>query len=96
VNGSLVELITEMIVDHRFTYTENDVASGDVMINTAHNALGTRVRAHGRSHNRQKVVTVASLPVVKRDRNETRGGRRRKEGKKLGDCWEEREVGYTC
>jgi hypothetical protein len=80
VNG-LLSLITDMTGDHRTTYAENNVPSDDVIINAAHDALGSRVRAHRRIHDRQKVVTVASLPVVKRDRNEKRWGRRRMGGK---------------
>ena len=60
---------------HRTTYAENNVPSDDVIINAAHDALGSRVRAHRRTHDRQKVVTVASLPVVKRDRNEKQVGK---------------------
>ena len=66
-------LITDKTVDHRSTYTEDNVSSSDVIINTAHDALGSRVWAHCRIHDRQRVVTVASVPVVKRDRNENRG-----------------------
>ena len=75
-------LITDMTVDHACTYAENNVSSSDVIIGAAHDALGSRVWAHGRSHDRQKVVTVASLPVVKRDRNEKKGEdvERRKDG----------------
>jgi hypothetical protein len=90
-------LITDMAGDKRNTYAENNVPSDDVIINAAHDALGSRVRAHRRIHDRQKVVTVSSLPVVKRDRNGKRWGKDvEREEKTLGDCWEEKRVGYTC
>lgn len=50
-----------MIVDRRFTYAEDDVPSSDVIVNMAHNAVVVWVRADSRSHDRQKLVTVASL-----------------------------------
>ena len=51
MDGSL--LITDMAVDRRSTYAEDDVSSVDVIVRMADDTLVTWDRADGRSHDRQ-------------------------------------------
>ena len=88
-------MITTPQPDHKFTYAEDDVSSGNVILRMAHGALAeqARVRAHGRTHDRQK---LASRVVNRGESPKKGGGIRRREGGKIGDSWEEGEMGYTC
>ena len=79
------------ILDHEFTYAEDDVSSGNVIVRMAHDALAEAL-AHGRVHNRQKMASLVSLIVEKVRR---RGDSRREE-KNWVTVGRKGEMGYTC